>query len=77
MHRASVELPFESPIYNKERLIISANPAQDSMDIAKENHLGHYSVGSIPDPHLRFFVPTKEMGSLALLALDRAPKNSQ
>ena len=71
------ELGTDNPSYDKEHLILSATPAQDSLRIATETHLGHYCVGSMCAPELNFFQPNYEMGSCAYLALDRKPNNGQ
>ena len=71
------KLGTNSTLYDKECLILSATPAEDSLSIVIETNLGHYCVGSMCASELNFFHPNYEMGSCAYLALDRKPKNGQ
>ena len=69
-----IELTTDNPDYDKDRLMISENPAQDSIQIAKNRHFAHYSVGSWHSPELQLFTPTHEKGSCAYMILDRYPQ---
>jgi len=77
VYRSGVELSQGNPLYDEKRLILSAFPAQDSINIAKDTHLAQYSVGNMCSPELRMFAPTYEKGSSAYLALNRYPDDGQ
>ena len=72
-----VKLTSDSPDYDKERLILSSNPALDSIKIAKERHFANHLVGNVFSSDLKKLVPTYKNGESSYLILDRYPTNTQ
>jgi hypothetical protein len=72
-----VQLDSDNPHYDKERLVLSSNPNQDSIKIAKEDNFANHSVGKVVSSDLQKIVPTYKNGESSYLILDRYPKNSQ
>ena len=48
--------------YEKKWLILSSNPALDSIKIAKERHFANHSVGNVVSSDLKKLVPTYKNG---------------
>ena len=47
VYKNGVELSTYSPEYDKERLILSTSPAQDSINVAKQIYFSNHSVGNM------------------------------
>ena len=53
-----VQLASDSSDYDKERLILSSNPALDSIKMAKERYFANHLVGNVVSSNLKKLVPT-------------------
>ena len=77
VYKNGVELSTDSPEYDKGMLILSASPAQDPINVAKQINFNNHSVGNTSSTGLKFTVPTYENGLSSYLLLDRFPTKTQ
>ena len=77
VYKNGVKLSTDSPEYDKEILILSASPEQDSINISKQINVSNHSVGNTSSTGLNVIFPTYENGSSSYLLLDRFPTKTQ
>ena len=73
LFKNGIEYNFDTSDNEEKKLVLSACPAQDSIELAKQRHFKDHYVGYMCSPELKFYVPTYESGTSAYLALDRYP----